>query len=592
MGTPTNVRERTARRWRRLGVAAASVAAIAVPIGMASAAPVEVTGGTISWGVKESFRSYVTGPIAHGSITLDAGALESGGVYQFPVSSGSRDAAATTADARSGGSVRFAGHDGVLEVQISNIEVSVSGTAGSIVADVDYRPFTDTVTQNPLQSAPDVVLASLNLAGITPADGAGTVSFSNVPATLTAAGATAFGGFYPAGTALDPISFTLALGGGGGPGPDPDPDVPGLTGGALRWVMSEQLWGQTSINQCRVTVDPASIVAGDWNSPDSGVVFPASTGTYDATNGAGSLALDGAVVLGNYAQGNYRLRLSGLAVTIGADGAGTLTADVEYSLGAGAPPTDCSGDRTWTNAGDDLTIVRFSADPATRTMNGDSVYWTVTPPWATADPAYSFDASFVDALPASLQGHFRATGNPVDPNSTANLRKPPAPMYLRFDLAPTGQTGTISIITELVTEGALTISVADTTVQMTPLALSSSGVRYQASGQLSQVTVTDTRATNPGWNLSVQMTDFAGAAGTFPGTGLGWTPTVVSASDGQMVTPGAAVAPGVGLSGKTLASADAGAGRGTAVVGAGLVLHAPTSIEAGTYTATMTVTTI
>lgn len=580
------------RRWATVGAAAVAVMTVAVPLGRASAAPIDVTGGTINWGVKESFRSYVTGPIAQGSITLGDGAVDGSGGYQFNVNGGTRDAGASTAAATSTGSVHFLGHDGILDVKFSNIEVHVSGTSGTLVADVDYRPFTDTTTQNPLQSASDVAIASLNLSGVSPTEGTSSVSFANVPATLTADGAAAFGGFYPAGQALDPVSFTLALAGPGGGDPDPGPAGDALTGGALRWVLSEQLWGQASLNQCRAVTEPATIVNGDWNNPDAGFVLPISSGTYDAATGASSAELGGSLVLGNRTQGNYRIRLSDLAVSIDAAGNGSLTADVEYSLGAGPAPADCNDARTWANGGDDVTVVVFAADPAARSAVGDSVYWTVTPPWATATPAYSFDQGLIGALPASLQGHFQATGNPLDPNSAANLRKPPAPIYLRYDLAPSGLTANIDIVTSLAAEGALTISVADTTVELSPLTLASSGLRYQSSGQLSQVTVTDTRPTNPGWSISAQVTDFSGTSGTFPGIGLGWTPSVASSSDGQTVTPGAAVAPGVGLNGKTLASAATGAGRGTAVVGAGLQLQAPTSIEPGTYTATMTVTAI
>src|SRR5262249_47293817 len=152
------------------------------------------------------------------------------------------------------------------------------------------------------------------------------------------------------------------------------------------------------------------------------------------------------LVVGNRSQGNYRIRLSDLALAIDAAGNGALTADVEYSLGQGAPPADCNDARTWTSGGDDVTVVVFSAGTG-RTTLGDSVYWTVTPPWATADPAYSFDQELIDALPVSLQGHFRATGTPVDPNTATNLRKPPAPIYLRYDLAPTGLTASIDIVT-------------------------------------------------------------------------------------------------------------------------------------------------
>ncbi|HIZ34408.1 MAG TPA: HtaA domain-containing protein, partial [Candidatus Ruania gallistercoris] len=64
-------------RQRAVGVAAALAlsAAGVVAAAPAIAAPepaqeVEVTSASLQWGVKESFRNYITGPIADGQIAL------------------------------------------------------------------------------------------------------------------------------------------------------------------------------------------------------------------------------------------------------------------------------------------------------------------------------------------------------------------------------------------------------------------------------------------------------------------------------------------------------------------------------------------
>ncbi|WP_427889111.1 hypothetical protein ACQHIV_37700 [Kribbella sp. GL6] len=123
------------------------------------------------------------------------------------------------------------------------------------------------------------------------------------------------------------------------------------------------------------------------------------------------------------------------------------------------------------------------------------------------------------------------------------------------------------------------------------------GDRLSSSGQLDPVTVTDNRSAKPGWNTTAQVSAFSSGANTFDGKYLGWTPSVVSQSSGQGVVAGAAVAPGfsagTGLSeARPLGSAPAGSGIGSAVLGAGLSLELPTTTPAGTYVATLTLTTL
>ena len=170
-------------------------------------APVAASPGFLSWGVKGSFRSYIV-TTAHGTVTLGGGAGTVGGVYRFPQAAGS------TFDAETGlgssvyrGSVAFRGHGGALAVTFSDPIVrltSASTGALSVVAAGSGRLDLATLNLSPAQRS---------------VDGTGATSYANVPATLTAAGATAFAGFYAAGEALDPVSFVIgrpaaALGGG------------------------------------------------------------------------------------------------------------------------------------------------------------------------------------------------------------------------------------------------------------------------------------------------------------------------------------------------------------------------------------------
>ncbi|MFU8849511.1 choice-of-anchor M domain-containing protein [Micromonospora sp. SL1-18] len=149
------------------------------------------------------------------------------------------------------------------------------------------------------------------------------------------------------------------------------------------------------------------------------------------------------------------------------------------------------------------------------------------------------------------------------------------------------------------TQGALVVSVDpdDRTVRLPVVVLSSAGDRWQSSGDLRPVTVTDTRPGAPGWNVAGQLSDFASGAARVGGKYLGWAPIVLAQANGQGVVAGPVVAPGFasgnGLAASSLlGSAPVGAGRGTARLGAGLSLELPTETGAGQYTATLTLTAI
>ncbi|WP_436527482.1 substrate-binding domain-containing protein [Actinoplanes sp. HUAS TT8] len=142
------------------------------------------------------------------------------------------------------------------------------------------------------------------------------------------------------------------------------------------------------------------------------------------------------------------------------------------------------------------------------------------------------------------------------------------------------------IITTTVEPGTLTVSVETGDVVLPSPVLSPDGETLVTSGDIRTVTVADTRAGSPGWNVSGQITDFTdGASHSIPAGRLTWTPAVLDAGPAQHVTAG----PPVTLDrAATLGSGDVG----TARLGAHLVLNAPTSTLPGTYSAVLTFTAI
>lgn len=167
-----------------------------------------VLDGNLDWGVKKSFRDYVTGPIAGGKAELSAGAVKSGDGYRFPKGRGTYDAKASSLDAAFTGAVRFTGHEGQLDLKFSDLKVKANGTTGTLLADVSAKArATGKVTRTD-----DMPLAKLKLpAGALKAKN-GVVSLSAVPATLTAQGAKAFDNMYKEGQALDPLTAAVSVG--------------------------------------------------------------------------------------------------------------------------------------------------------------------------------------------------------------------------------------------------------------------------------------------------------------------------------------------------------------------------------------------
>lgn len=192
-----------------VAVAAAATFA-ALPGGSALAAPATVVAGEADWGVKASFRSYVTGPIAHGTVTPGGGATANAdGSFRFQPATGTYDSATGAITSALGGSVRFTGHDGQLDLNISDIRVQrgAGAAAGQLVADVESRE----LGSADVQIFPDVTFADLDFAGVAPSNSGQTSTWAGVPATLTESGADAFAGFYTAGTELDPVTLSLQV---------------------------------------------------------------------------------------------------------------------------------------------------------------------------------------------------------------------------------------------------------------------------------------------------------------------------------------------------------------------------------------------
>ena len=197
----------TRRRSLSIGLLVA-VMALLVSAASAAAAIIPIKGGEVDWGIKESFRNYIEGPIAKGKIEVSGGAVRAAdGTFVFPVGAGTYDTTTHTTEVVASGTVHFTGHEGALDVTFSNPRVVLGGGSPAVFADVSSKAF----TPGEPEAFPGVEFASLDLSAVAPVFGTESVTLSAIPAVLTEAGSKAFSGFYKPGAALDPLGVIASF---------------------------------------------------------------------------------------------------------------------------------------------------------------------------------------------------------------------------------------------------------------------------------------------------------------------------------------------------------------------------------------------
>ena len=167
----------------------------------------------LSWGVKESFRSYISGSIANGEWTVSDDMR-----YETPSFIWSQAAGGFASDLSSGtidftGAVHFTGHDGAMQLDIANPSLEFAGDdTAYLLLSVGS---TDQADAGGEVAAEQVRAAKVDLTGAVDAGGAD-LAISEAPTRLTAEGAEAFNGEYGsyiAGEEIDPITLTATVSG-------------------------------------------------------------------------------------------------------------------------------------------------------------------------------------------------------------------------------------------------------------------------------------------------------------------------------------------------------------------------------------------
>ncbi|MET9547687.1 HtaA domain-containing protein [Streptomyces sp. NPDC006627] len=431
---------RQARLRSRVRAAAVAVLTALVgallPVAAAHAEARTVQGGRLDWGIKSSFQSYVTGPIAQGASTLRGGAATVGGSqFRFHSAKGSYDPGSGAFSAGFSGGVRFTGHKKggsyELDLTISRPTVKVSEGSGTLYADmVSKEKGTGKVT-----STAQVPLAALDVRGIDMKGGTGPIALNHLPATLTSQGAKAFAGYYTAGTALDPVSLSTDLVAESGTGKAPKArsgkakDAEAKSGKAKdgrraagRIEDAAVDWGVRRTFREYVT---GSIAQGEWKlsggAEDGGAFFrfPKGGGTYDAKKRY--LAADFAGAVRFTGEHGLDLTLSEVAVEV-KDGKGTLYADVDAGEGG------AGGDEGVMKK---APLVTFAASEKELRPEDGLVSLTEVPAKLTADGAKAFGGMYkagADMDPLSLAVALDADATlPALPDLGSSASPAPAP---------------------------------------------------------------------------------------------------------------------------------------------------------------------
>ncbi|MEO8262735.1 MAG: HtaA domain-containing protein [Pseudolysinimonas sp.] len=163
----------------------------------------DVSGATLDWGFKESFRAYIASDIANGEWTTADGATYETPSFSWTDGTGRWDPATGQGYIDFTGSVRFTGHDGLLDTTIANPTLLLNGDSGTLLLDV-----TGATMDGDMIDSLDVSFVDLPELAVAGDDAVRTVDAATA---LSADGEIAFPN-YPAGEAFDPVSVTLNVG--------------------------------------------------------------------------------------------------------------------------------------------------------------------------------------------------------------------------------------------------------------------------------------------------------------------------------------------------------------------------------------------
>ncbi|MGE7386669.1 HtaA domain-containing protein [Streptomyces sp. NPDC004126] len=445
----------------------AALLAALLPAAAARAESRAVQGGRLDWGLKSSFQSYVTGPVAKGGFQLKGGAATVGGsLFRFHSATGSYDPASGRFEAAFSGGVTFQGHrkpDGTheLDMTISRPTVRIADGSGTLYLDVSSRAKDTGAVVNQSQ----VPFATLGLGGIDMRGGGSPIALTNVPATLTDQGAKAFAGYYQAGAQLDPVSLSAdvkaAPAAPAAPQPTPPAQPPGTPAAAqpaqAAFTDAAVDWGVRRTFREYVT---GAVGQGKWTlaegAQDGGALFrfPQGKGTYDSQKGALAAEFTGSV---RFTGAQLDLTLGKVGVKV-ENGKGVLSADV--TTGGRTSPAVALVEFDAKGLKAEGKLATLTEAPATLTEGGSQAFGSMAPlssykAGTEMDPVSLAVALEAGApLPALPDIGSTASPAPAAPPAPSSASPAPAAAAPAADSADTGLYASLAVAVLVLAGGA------------------------------------------------------------------------------------------------------------------------------------------
>jgi hypothetical protein len=447
---PTRPRRRATALAAAVATAAALGATALATVGAPAAAAAEepLTGYELTWGIKQSYRAYVTGSAA-GTFTPADGATqaEDNGAFTFVDGTGTHDSTAGTLllGFRGGLAIESKAQDFALtlsDVRFDSGDAEITADVtrgGTTTQDVPLAEVT--VTREMTDMATTLTKEAADVFGDKSYEGAegdpltvrktaaspsptGSATATPTPTSSASPTATPTGSASatPSPTATGAPSPTAGEPTGPAPTPD-DPDAPigaEIADGRLTWGVKKafRTYVVDGVAQGRITV-----ADGASQAPGNGVfTFTDAKGTYDTGADTLTAAFEGAVTFQGHRQsGVYDLDLTLTDLTATLDGGtGELTADVT-SLG---------------ETTQDVVVAELTAESADLTAKKDVITLDEVTAELTEDGADAF-------------GRLYPAGTELDPLDLSVALTPGA------DLPGGGQTGTPTATATPGTTGAV-----------------------------------------------------------------------------------------------------------------------------------------
>lgn len=200
-------------------IGALLVSSLLTPAAPAAPSAVPLEGGSFSWGIKQSFLSYVVSPAAGGVVEGQDGASYSDGQFHFPV-----DVAESTVDTSGNGTLILEGaavikaHEGLgenggwgLDLRYDDLTLTIEGQSATLTADYHVTGAAGRGGEGYLdRSGDDVTLITFTLDEPVNLE-AGTVNLSATE-TVVEPGLTESLPNYQPGSKLDGADLTLTFG--------------------------------------------------------------------------------------------------------------------------------------------------------------------------------------------------------------------------------------------------------------------------------------------------------------------------------------------------------------------------------------------